>query len=114
MIDQPQPFPDKAPLQGIRFAFADIGNLPDGPDPIRIVDIPCFHCRRTTRFLAPDIVSKEVDFWRDRYERLLGSLNDAVKECQTVFGDDPMRQKFVRDLLAIRALINQPKEESDG
>lgn len=78
------------------------GNSHDHIEPMQIVEIPCFHCGKRTRMSAPSIINAHDDHWKERFEKLMASLNDAVKLCNLKYGTDPMREEFMKWLLKIR------------
>ena len=75
---------------------------PFEPRPMAIVDVSCKRCRYTYRYPLTRVQSREAQYWQERCERLMGSLNSAVERCRTAHGDDPMRQDFAAMLLRIR------------
>ncbi len=91
--------------------FNWVGNDSVPPfNPIQTLDVSCYHCGRTTRLPAPAIVDADRDMWRERYESLMGALNQAVADCRLRHGDDPMRQDFAAWLLKVRKKYNIPEE----
>ena len=70
--------------------------------PLKIADVECFHCHKTTRLPMVTIEQQETDYWRVRYESLIGQLNSSLKDCQMLHGDDPMRIFFEKRMKEIR------------
>ena len=80
------------------------------PTKVQTVDADCCHCGRRMYFAAPSIIDAAERHWRERYERLLGQLNDAVARCHVKHGTDPMREDFQQWLIDIRAQLKIAEE----
>ncbi len=66
------------------------------------ITIDCFHCHRPTYLITKSVGDAEAREWKKRYERLLGSLNEAVKICRKKYGTDPMSREMMESLIRIR------------
>ena len=62
----------------------------------------CYHCHSTTVVPVHNIEQAEANYWRLRYEMLLGSLNGALEDCRMLHGDDPIRIFIEKRLKKIR------------
>jgi hypothetical protein len=92
--------------------FIDIDpSTPFRPEPIKTAEFECFHCRDKTVISVRTIESKESEYWREKYQTLMGSLNQALSDCNMLHGDDPMRIFFVNRLIEIREKISRIDEK---
>lgn len=71
-------------------------------EPMRVFTAPCYHCGMQTNTPMDCVHDAEVKMWRERFEKLLSSLNEVVKKCRLVHGDDPMRADMMRWLEDLR------------
>jgi len=83
---------------------------PWAPAPTRVVDVPCFHCGKTTRITQQRAEDAEARYWREKFEQLMCSLNGALETCQMLHGDDPMRISFERSIIEIRQQHSKPTQ----
>ena len=81
---------------------------PWAPAPTRVVDVPCFHCGKTTRIHQQRAEDAETKYWREKFEQLMCSLNGALETCQMLHGDDPMRIGFERSMIELRERFCAP------
>lgn len=104
------------PLKRHRMGIVSRSDLPPY-EPICSLTTECAWCGKSTRNLAPPIIDEAVDMWREKYEHLMGSLNEVIAECHLKHGTDPMREDFVKWLMSVRQEmgIDQEGEEwKDG
>jgi hypothetical protein len=80
------------------------------PGRLQTVDADCCHCGRRMYFPAPTIIDAAERHWRERYEALLGSLNEVVAKCHVKHGTDPMREDFQGWLIEIRKQLKIAEE----
>lgn len=83
------------------------------PQRMQIVDVDCYHCGKRTSVPGPAIIDAAEKHWRERYESLLGHMNQAIADCRSTFGDDPMSEMFVRRLIALRKKYGTSASDSD-
>jgi rRNA maturation protein Nop10 len=81
------------------------------PDRMQVLDVNCRCCGNRTRIPAPTIIDAAERYWRERYERLMGSLNEVVARCHVKHGTDPMRQDFQKWLIALREKLGMEDGE---
>ncbi len=77
-------------------------------EPMATVEYECFHCCKRTVIPAKRIADAEANYWRERYAKLIGQLNDAVEYCNKTYGGNPMRDWFMDELIKMR---DEPGEE---
>lgn len=96
---------------------------PIEPTPRAIIETQCYHCGQVTRHLANRVADAEAQHWREKYSRLIGSLNDALEACTKEHGDNPIaresrflleRLKEIRQALAPHASVSDKKQDGGG
>ncbi len=88
-------------------------SLSFNPAPIRIMEVDCYHCGLRTRVPGPSVIDAATKHWQERYEQLLGAMNQAIADCRATFGDDPMSEMFVRRLISLRQKYGTSASDSD-
>lgn len=97
-------------IQRVRMTIWAPAGAPLPPVPIKTVDVACYHCKRTTRFIPDTIIDSEVDLWLVRYERLMQALELETEVFNQTHGDTPMQARWRETMTRLFSLIQAMHE----
>ncbi len=69
--------------------FSSDITAPPQLEPMRTLEVQCFHCHRYTRFLPESVIDAETEMWRSSYHALIGFINDEVEKYHAKHGLTP-------------------------
>lgn len=80
------------------------------PEEFFMVQVPCYKCgTRTVIQIDKDdsFDRSEAEYWEERYEDLVGSVNTLISDTEHRTGWNPHKEVFLRKLIAIRDKLSR-------